>query len=130
MCWGCLIDQNHDACVDFHYTQADFDLSLTIPYPIPYQPCIYQLCLYSLLSSLTSSGSHLHQTLYYPPPFSHLSIYPYPYSPCIGTFFNNNGSFHFGNYPLLFAVCCGDTDVFDLVLSYASSVDPEVDQGK
>ena len=39
-----------------------------------------------------------------------------------GRFFDiqENPEFYFGGFPLLFAVCSGDPDMFDLVLSYAS----------
>ena len=35
-----------------------------------------------------------------------------------------------GGFPLLFAVCTGDTAVFDLILAYASSIDPPPDKGE
>ena len=40
-----------------------------------------------------------------------------------GTFFDPKGDFYFGGYPLQFAVCSNNQDIFDLVLSFASSVD-------
>ena len=41
-----------------------------------------------------------------------------------GRFFDPKGHFYFGGYPLQFAVCCNSIEIFDLVLSFASSVDP------
>ncbi len=41
-----------------------------------------------------------------------------------GTFFALDGEFYCGETPLQFAVCCGDTDMFDMVLSYTSSEMP------
>ena len=40
----------------------------------------------------------------------------------IGSFFTE--MFDFGGFPLLFAVCSGDTEMFDLILAYASTIDP------
>ena len=40
-----------------------------------------------------------------------------------GSFFSNSGDFYFGGFPLQFAVCSNSIDIFDLVLSYASSID-------
>ena len=41
-----------------------------------------------------------------------------------GTFFARDGGFYCGETPLHFAVCCGDTDMFDMVLAYAASERP------
>ena len=41
-----------------------------------------------------------------------------------GSFFSSSGEFYFGGYPLQFAVCSNSIEIFDLVLSYASSIDP------
>jgi len=41
-----------------------------------------------------------------------------------GTFFAIDGNFYCGETPLHFAVCCGDTDMFDMVFAYASSERP------
>lgn len=38
-----------------------------------------------------------------------------------GTFFDKDGDFYCGCYPLHFAACSNDTEIFDLVLSFASS---------
>ena len=43
-----------------------------------------------------------------------------------GTFFDPKGDFYFGGYPLQFAVCSNNIDIFDLVLSCASSVDTNI----
>jgi hypothetical protein len=43
----------------------------------------------------------------------------------IGHFFRPDGLFYFGGYPLHFAACTNDQDLFDMVLSYASSVTTE-----
>ena len=43
-----------------------------------------------------------------------------------GTFFDPKGDFYFGGYPLQFAVCSNNIDIFDLVLSFASSVDTSI----
>lgn len=45
-----------------------------------------------------------------------------------GKFFDISGEFYFGGYPLQFAVCSNSIDIFDLVLSFASSL--EVDSGE
>ena len=42
-----------------------------------------------------------------------------------GTFFDPNGDFYFGGYPLQFAVCSNSIEIFDLVLSFASSVESD-----
>ena len=39
-----------------------------------------------------------------------------------GRFFNQNGSFYYGGYPLQFAVCSNNIEIFDLVLSFTSSL--------
>lgn len=39
-----------------------------------------------------------------------------------GRFFRRDGSFYFGGYPLHFAACTNETSMFDLVLSYASTI--------
>jgi hypothetical protein len=39
-----------------------------------------------------------------------------------GTFFRRDGPFYFGGYPMHFAVCTNDVEMFDLVLSYASTI--------
>ena len=43
-------------------------------------------------------------------------------SKATGKFFDQKGSFYFGGYPLQFAVCSNSIEIFDLVLSYASSL--------
>lgn len=43
-------------------------------------------------------------------------------SNAVGNFFRKDGQFYFGGYPLHFAVCTKDKELFDLVLSYSSSV--------
>ncbi len=40
-----------------------------------------------------------------------------------GMFFDAGGDFYFGGYPLQFAVCANDKEIFDLVLAFASTVD-------
>lgn len=44
-------------------------------------------------------------------------------SNAIGTFFDPKGDFYFGGYPLQFAACSNSIDIFDLVLSFASSIE-------
>lgn len=39
-----------------------------------------------------------------------------------GSFFHNDGEFYAGAYPIHFAVCCNDTDMFDLIVTYASNI--------
>ena len=39
-----------------------------------------------------------------------------------GSFFGPDGDFYFGGYPLQFAVCSNSIEIFDLVLSYASTI--------
>ena len=39
-----------------------------------------------------------------------------------GRFFEPGYGFYFGSYPLQFAVCCNNIDIFDLVLSFSSSL--------
>ena len=41
-----------------------------------------------------------------------------------GRFFGPDGDFYFGGYPLQFAVCTNSIQIFDLVLSYASTIVP------
>lgn len=41
-----------------------------------------------------------------------------------GTFFSRDGNFYCGQTPLQFAVCSNDTDMFDMILSYATGEDP------
>ena len=43
-------------------------------------------------------------------------------SKATGKFFDQKGSFYFGGYPLQFAVCSNSIEIFDLVLSFASSL--------
>lgn len=43
-------------------------------------------------------------------------------SKATGKFFDQKGNFYFGGYPLQFAVCSNSIEIFDLVLSYASSL--------
>ena len=38
----------------------------------------------------------------------------------VGSFFDREGSFYFGESPLHFSVACNDLDIFDLLLSYSS----------
>ena len=40
-----------------------------------------------------------------------------------GSFFSSSGDFYFGGFPLQFAVCSNSIEIFDLVLSYASSIE-------
>ena len=40
-----------------------------------------------------------------------------------GKFFDPSGDFYFGGYPLQFAVCANSQEIFDLVLSFAASVE-------
>ena len=42
-----------------------------------------------------------------------------------GNFFDPSGEFYFGGYPLQFAVCSNSQEIFDLVLSFASSVEAD-----
>ena len=44
-----------------------------------------------------------------------------------GGFFNVKGDFYFGGYPLQFAVCSNSIEIFDLVLSFASSIESNGD---
>ena len=46
-----------------------------------------------------------------------------------GSFFEPGGAFYFGNYPLQFAVCCNSIEMFDLVLSFAFSIDRKNHEG-
>jgi hypothetical protein len=43
-------------------------------------------------------------------------------SNAVGTMFDPRGNLYFGGYPLHFAVCCNDINIFDMVLSFSSSV--------
>lgn len=42
-----------------------------------------------------------------------------------GSFFDRNGDFYFGGYPLHFAACSNNTEIFDLVLAFASALDAD-----
>ena len=42
-----------------------------------------------------------------------------------GKFFDVKGNFYFGGYPLQFAVCANSIEIFDLVLSFASTTESE-----
>ena len=42
-----------------------------------------------------------------------------------GQFFDRDGDFYFGGYPLQFAVCSNSIEIFDLVLSFASSLESD-----
>ena len=44
-----------------------------------------------------------------------------------GRFFDISGDFYFGGYPLQFAVCSNSIEIFDLVLSFASSLESDAD---
>mmetsp|Transcript_6116 Transcript_6116/g.8528 ORF Transcript_6116/g.8528 Transcript_6116/m.8528 type:complete len:1586 (-) Transcript_6116:145-4902(-) len=44
-----------------------------------------------------------------------------------GKFFNVKGDFYFGGYPLQFAVCSNSIEIFDLVLSFASTAESSED---
>ena len=44
-----------------------------------------------------------------------------------GKFFDQKGNFYYGGYPLQFAVCSNNTDIFDLVLSYTASLSNDDD---
>lgn len=39
-----------------------------------------------------------------------------------GSFFDPDGMYYFGGYPLFFALCCGNIEIFDLVLSTCSNL--------
>ena len=43
-------------------------------------------------------------------------------SNAIGSFFRQDGDFYYGGYPLQFAVCSNNIEIFDLVLSFTSSL--------
>jgi len=45
-----------------------------------------------------------------------------------GQFFDRDGDFYFGGYPLQFAVCSNSTEIFDLVLSFASSLESDANE--
>ena len=42
-----------------------------------------------------------------------------------GKFFDPSGDFYFGGYPLQFAICSNSQEIFDLVLSFAASVESD-----
>ena len=48
-------------------------------------------------------------------------------SDATGKFFDVKGDFYFGGYPLQFAVCSNSIEIFDLVLSFASTTDVDID---
>ena len=47
-----------------------------------------------------------------------------------GTVFRLDGGYYYGGFPLLWAVSCGVIAIFDLVLAYAASIDPDDEDGE